>query len=29
MPKHYKQTDLDKAFLEEVKRVRDSLKELY
>lgn len=29
MPKHYKTTDLDKAFLEEVKRVRDSLKELY
>lgn len=29
MPKHYKPTDLDKAFLEEVKRVRDSLKELY
>ena len=29
MPKHYKQTDLDKAFLEEVKRVRNSLKELY
>lgn len=29
MPKHYKQTDLDKAFLEEVKRVRDALKELY
>lgn len=29
MPKHYKQTDLDKAFLDKVKRVRDSLKELY
>lgn len=29
MPKHYKQTELDKAFLDEVKRVRDSLKEIY
>lgn len=29
IPKHYKQTELDNAFLKEVKLVRDSLKAIY